>query len=46
MRLGPLATVADAAAVGAWLRAGMPDDGTLPRRLRAAPGPQHVVHLN
>jgi hypothetical protein len=46
VRLGPLATVADAAAVGAWLRAGMPDDGTLPGRLRAAPGPQHVAHLN
>ncbi|MFJ8098089.1 hypothetical protein [Streptomyces griseofuscus] len=37
MRLGPLVTVADAEAVGAWLRAGMPDDGTLPDRLRSAP---------
>ncbi|MEU6497818.1 hypothetical protein ABZ890_47105 [Streptomyces sp. NPDC046984] len=46
VRLGPLTTEADAAAVGAWLRAGMPDDGTLPIRLRAAPGPQHVAHLN
>ncbi|MEU9381619.1 hypothetical protein AB0D38_11765 [Streptomyces sp. NPDC048279] len=46
VRLGPLATVADARSVGAWLRAGMPDDGTLPGRLRAAPGPQHVAHLN
>ncbi len=39
IRLGPLATEADAELVGAWLRAGMPDDGTLPRRLRAAPVP-------
>jgi len=46
VRLGPLVTVADAAAVGAWLRAGMPDDGTLPDRLLAAPAPQRVAHLN
>jgi hypothetical protein len=46
VRLGPLATEADAEAVGAWLRAGMPDDGTLPERLRAAPAPRHVAHLN
>ncbi|MGW3026642.1 hypothetical protein [Streptomyces sp. NPDC001221] len=46
VRLGPLVTVADAAAVGAWLRAGMPDDGTLPDRLRSAPAPRHVAHLN
>ncbi|MFE3166307.1 hypothetical protein [Streptomyces sp. NPDC059224] len=39
-------TEADAEAVGAWLRAGMPDDGTLPDRLRAAPAPQQVAHLN
>ncbi|MGW3957008.1 hypothetical protein ACWEKM_40365 [Streptomyces sp. NPDC004752] len=46
VRLGPLATAADAAAVGAWLRAGMPGDGTLPGRLRAAPVLRHVAHLN
>ncbi|MER7837601.1 hypothetical protein ABTY98_17255 [Streptomyces sp. NPDC096040] len=46
VRLGPLVTAADAAAVGAWLRAGMPDDGTLPDRLLAAPAPQSVAHLN
>lgn len=44
--LGPLVTAADAEAVGAWLRAGMPDDGTLPDRLRAVPAPQRVAHLN
>ncbi|MGW1171747.1 hypothetical protein [Streptomyces sp. NPDC002550] len=46
VRLGPLVTEADAEVVGAWLRAGMPDDGTLPDRLRAAPVPQQVAHLN
>lgn len=46
VRLGPLVTAADAEAVGAWLRAGMPDDGTLPARLRAAPAPRHVAHFN
>lgn len=46
VRLGPLVTTADAEAVGAWLRAGMPDDGTLPGRLRATPAPLHVAHLN
>ncbi|MBC9724909.1 hypothetical protein H8R17_08030 [Streptomyces sp. TRM68367] len=46
VRLGPLVTEADAGAVGAWLRAGMPDDGTLPVRLRAAPAPWQVTHLN
>ncbi|MET8079201.1 hypothetical protein [Streptomyces sp. NPDC005303] len=46
VRLGPLATDADAEVVGAWLRAGMPDDGTLPERLRAAPAPRRVAHLN
>ncbi|MGA5503991.1 hypothetical protein [Streptomyces umbrinus] len=46
VRLGPLVTEADAETVGAWLRAGMPDDGTLPERLRAAPAPGHVAHLN
>lgn len=46
VRLGPLVTAADAEAVGAWLRAGMPDDGTLPGRLRAVPAPRHVAHLN
>jgi hypothetical protein len=45
-RLGPIATEADAELVGAWLLAGMPDDGTLPHRLRAAPAPRHVAHLN
>ena len=46
VRLGPLVTEADAEAVEVWLRAGMPDDGTLPDRLRAAPAPQQVAHLN
>ncbi|MFJ8313359.1 MULTISPECIES: hypothetical protein [unclassified Streptomyces] len=46
VRLGPLSTEADVEAVGAWLRAGMADDGTLPDRLRAAPAPRHVAHLN
>ncbi|MGW7817685.1 hypothetical protein ACWGLF_06020 [Streptomyces puniciscabiei] len=46
VRLGPLVTEADAVAIGAWLRAGMPDDGTLPDRLRAGPAPQQVAHLN
>ncbi|MFD5736206.1 hypothetical protein ACFWIY_25830 [Streptomyces sioyaensis] len=45
-RLGPIATEADADVVGAWLLAGMPDDGTLPHRLRAAPAPRHIAHLN
>jgi hypothetical protein len=46
VRIGPLATAADAEAVGAWLRTGMPDDGTLPDRLRAAPAPRHVARSN
>ncbi|MFF4285720.1 hypothetical protein ACFY0R_10385 [Streptomyces sp. NPDC001633] len=46
MRLGPIATEADADLVGAWLRAGMPDDSTLPQGLRAAPAPRHDAHLN
>jgi hypothetical protein len=46
VRLGPLVTEADAEAVGAWPRAGKPDDGTLPDRLRAAPAPQRVADLN
>ncbi|MFI6931180.1 hypothetical protein [Streptomyces sp. NPDC050287] len=45
VRLGPLVTADDAEAVGSWLRAGMPEDGTLPGRLRAAPAPQNA-HLN
>ncbi|MEU9245367.1 hypothetical protein [Streptomyces shenzhenensis] len=45
-RLGPLLTEADAEVVGEWPRAGMPDDGTLPDRLRAAPAPRQVAHLN
>ncbi|WP_368396604.1 hypothetical protein [Streptomyces sclerotialus] len=40
--LGPLATEADAEAVGVWLRAGMPDDGTLRIGLRVAPAPPYV----
>ncbi|MEU8695774.1 hypothetical protein [Streptomyces sp. NPDC048665] len=44
--LGPLATQADAEAVGAWLRAGMPEDGSLPDRLRATPAPRRVAGLN
>ncbi|MFE2441410.1 hypothetical protein ACH4TQ_12110 [Streptomyces sp. NPDC021218] len=46
VRIGPLVTEADVEAVGEWLRAGMPEDGTLPDRLRAAPAPRHVAHLN
>ncbi|WP_199835948.1 hypothetical protein [Streptomyces sp. TP-A0356] len=46
MCLGPLVTEADAEAVGVWLRAGMPDDGTLPDRLRAAPTPWQVARLD
>lgn len=46
VRLGPLVQEVDAEVVGAWLRAGMPDDGALPDRLRAAPAPRHVAHLN
>ncbi|MGW0825123.1 hypothetical protein [Streptomyces sp. NPDC002845] len=47
VRLGPITDGADAEAVGAWLRAGLPDDGTLlPGHLRAAPAPRHVAHLN
>ncbi|MFJ1535429.1 hypothetical protein ACIOFV_44865 [Streptomyces mirabilis] len=46
VRLGPLVTEADAEEVGSWLRAGMPDDGTLPDRLRAAPAPRRMAHLN
>ncbi|MFI6012274.1 hypothetical protein ACIBAG_26255 [Streptomyces sp. NPDC051243] len=46
VRLGPIVTEAEAEVVGAWLRAGMPDDGTLPDTLRAAPAPQQVAHLN
>ncbi|MFF8228064.1 hypothetical protein [Streptomyces caelestis] len=46
VRLGHLVSEADAQAVGDWLRAGMPDDGTLPDRLLAAPAPGYVAHLN
>lgn len=46
VRLGPLVTEADAEAVGAWLRAGMPDDGTLHERMRAVPAPRQVAGLN
>ncbi|WOX16055.1 hypothetical protein [Streptomyces sp. N50] len=46
VRIGPIVTAADAEAVGAWLRVGMPDDGTLPERLRAAPAPWQVARLN
>ncbi|WP_340375249.1 hypothetical protein U5640_08915 [Streptomyces sp. SS7] len=46
VRLGPLVTEADAETVGAWLGAGMPDDGTLPARLCAGPAPRQVAHLN
>lgn len=46
VRLGPLTAEADVEAVAAWLRDGMPDDGTLPDRLRAAPSPRRVAHLN
>ncbi len=45
-RLGPITGPDDAAAVAAWLRAGLPDDGTLPKRLRAAPPPRAVARLN
>ncbi|MFD5513098.1 hypothetical protein ACFWIB_35840 [Streptomyces sp. NPDC127051] len=41
-----MADEADAETVAVWLRAGMPDDGTLPSRLCPAPAPQHVAHVN
>ncbi|OIJ97678.1 hypothetical protein [Streptomyces monashensis] len=46
VRLGPLVSEADAEAVAAWLGAGMPEDGTLPDRLRTAPAPRWVARLN
>jgi hypothetical protein len=46
VRLGPITGEADAEAISAWLLTGMPDDGTLPRRLRTAPAPRHVAPLN
>ncbi|MFE9222910.1 hypothetical protein ACFYN3_42480 [Streptomyces lavendulae] len=46
VRLGPIANEADAEAVDGWLRAGMPEDGTLPPHLRSGPAPQQVAHLN
>ncbi|WP_234357123.1 hypothetical protein [Streptomyces sp. NBRC 110028] len=46
VRVGPIVTVADADALGTWLRRGMPDDGAQPDRLRAAPAPSHVAHLD
>ncbi|MFJ9543879.1 hypothetical protein ACIRPX_42645 [Streptomyces sp. NPDC101225] len=46
VRLGPLVGEADAEAIGSWLRAGMPDDGSLPDGLRAAPAPWRVARLN
>ncbi|MEU6665601.1 hypothetical protein [Streptomyces sp. NPDC046727] len=46
VRLGPIATRAEAEAVAAWLRAGMPADGSLVETLRAAPAPRQVAHLN
>lgn len=44
--LGPITTWRDAKAVGVWLLAGMPDDGTLPHGLRTAPAPRHVAHVD
>ncbi|WAU82031.1 hypothetical protein O1Q96_20935 [Streptomyces sp. Qhu-G9] len=44
--LGPLVAAADAEVVGAWLRAGLPDDDTLPDRLCAAPAPRRAAPLN
>ncbi|MFF3861474.1 hypothetical protein [Streptomyces sp. NPDC002209] len=46
VRLGPMADEADAETVAVWLRAGMPDDDTLPSRPCPAPAPQRVGHLN
>ena len=46
VRIGPIITDADAEAVGVWLRDGVPDDGTLPERLRATPAPWQVARLN
>ncbi|MDX3230077.1 hypothetical protein [Streptomyces sp. ME19-01-6] len=46
VRLGPIVTDADVEALSRWLRGGMPDDGTLPDRLRAAPAPPHAAHLD
>ncbi|MCQ4079397.1 hypothetical protein NGB36_01950 [Streptomyces sp. RB6PN25] len=44
--LGPVAGRADASAVCRWLLAGLPDDGSLPARLLAAPPPWKLAHLN
>jgi hypothetical protein len=46
VRLGPIATRADAEAVAAWLQAGMPADGSLAESLLAAPAPRQAAHLN
>ncbi|WP_269855894.1 hypothetical protein [Streptomyces sp. RPT161] len=45
-RLGPLTDHTDATAVSRWLRAGLPDDGSLPRRLLASPPARAVAGLN
>ncbi|MGW4490845.1 hypothetical protein [Streptomyces sp. NPDC004376] len=44
--LGPITTATDAETVCAWLGAGMPDDGTLPQRLRAEPVPPRDAPLD
>jgi hypothetical protein len=46
VRLGPIATRADAETVAVWLQAGMPADGSLPEPLRAAPAPRQTARLN
>jgi hypothetical protein len=45
-RLGPLTNRADLTVVCSWLRSGMPDDGSLPDRLLAAPPPHHTARMN
>lgn len=45
-RLGPITCPDDASAIGAWLRAGLPDDGSLPAPLRATPPLRSVAPLN
>ncbi|WP_327700610.1 hypothetical protein OG530_00820 [Streptomyces decoyicus] len=43
---GPIATEAAPISSAHGYGPGMPDDGTLPHGLRAAPAPRHAAHLN
>ncbi|PWI44486.1 hypothetical protein CK485_12705 [Streptomyces sp. ICBB 8177] len=44
--LGPVPDRAGASVVCRWLKAGCPDDGSLPAELRPGPPPRTVAHLN